>query len=201
MASHSSIRPKSTARSPTRNSWAKRSRRSAGKVVIATKFGFELDPKGGPRWVGLNSRPEHIKQVAEGSLKRLKVDAIDLFYQHRVDPDVPHRRCRRRGEGSDPGRQGQALRPFRSRRANDPPRACGPAGHGAAERILAVVASARSGGDADPRGARDRLCCLQPARQGVPHRQDRREHELRQLRFPQPRCRAFTPEARKAIRR
>jgi aryl-alcohol dehydrogenase-like predicted oxidoreductase len=59
-----------------------------GKVVIATKFGFELDPKGGPQWIGLNSRPEHIKQVAEGSLKRLKVDAIDLFYQHRVDPDV-----------------------------------------------------------------------------------------------------------------
>ena len=60
-----------------------------GQVVIATKFGFELDPNGGPQWVGLNSRPEHIKQVAEGSLKRLKVDAIDLFYQHRVDPDVP----------------------------------------------------------------------------------------------------------------
>jgi aryl-alcohol dehydrogenase-like predicted oxidoreductase len=60
-----------------------------GKVVIATKFGFKLDPKGGPQWVGLDSRPEHIKQVAEGSLKRLRVDAIDLFYQHRVDPDVP----------------------------------------------------------------------------------------------------------------
>ncbi len=60
-----------------------------GKVVIATKFGFELDPKGGPQWVGLNSRPEHIKEVAEGSLKRLRVDAIDLFYQHRVDPNVP----------------------------------------------------------------------------------------------------------------
>jgi aryl-alcohol dehydrogenase-like predicted oxidoreductase len=59
------------------------------QVVIATKFGFKLDPKGGPGWVGLDSRPEHIKQVAEGSLKRLKVDAIDLFYQHRVDPDVP----------------------------------------------------------------------------------------------------------------
>jgi aryl-alcohol dehydrogenase-like predicted oxidoreductase len=59
-----------------------------GKVVIATKFGFKLDPKGGPQWVGLNSRPEHIRQVAEGSLKRLKVDTINLFYQHRVDPDV-----------------------------------------------------------------------------------------------------------------
>ncbi len=60
-----------------------------GRVVIATKFGFKLDPNGGPKWVGLDSRPQHIKQVAEASLKRLKVDAIDLFYQHRVDPDVP----------------------------------------------------------------------------------------------------------------
>ena len=60
-----------------------------GRVVIATKFGFKLDPKGGPKWVGLDSRPQHVKQVAEASLKRLKVDAIDLFYQHRVDPEVP----------------------------------------------------------------------------------------------------------------
>ncbi len=60
-----------------------------GRVVIATKFGFKLDPDGGPKWIGLDSRPEHIKQVAEGSLKRLGVAAIDLFYQHRVDPEVP----------------------------------------------------------------------------------------------------------------
>jgi aryl-alcohol dehydrogenase-like predicted oxidoreductase len=60
-----------------------------GKVVIATKFGFNLDPKGGPQWIGLNSRPEHIKEVAEASLRRLRVDVIDLFYQHRVDPEVP----------------------------------------------------------------------------------------------------------------
>jgi aryl-alcohol dehydrogenase-like predicted oxidoreductase len=59
------------------------------QVVIATKFGFKLDPNGGPKWVGLDSRPEHIKQVAEASLKRLRTDVIDLFYQHRVDPDVP----------------------------------------------------------------------------------------------------------------
>ena len=57
------------------------------QVVIATKFGFQFGPDG--KQVGLSSRPEHIKQAAEGSLKRLKVDAIDLFYQHRVDPDVP----------------------------------------------------------------------------------------------------------------
>jgi aryl-alcohol dehydrogenase-like predicted oxidoreductase len=60
-----------------------------GKVVIATKFGFKLDPTGKPGWLGLDSHPEHIKEVAEGSLKRLKADAIDLFYQHRVDPGVP----------------------------------------------------------------------------------------------------------------
>jgi aryl-alcohol dehydrogenase-like predicted oxidoreductase len=59
------------------------------QVVIATKFGFKLHPDGTPGWLGLDSRPEHIKEVAEGSLKRLKVDAIDLLYQHRVDPDVP----------------------------------------------------------------------------------------------------------------
>ena len=58
------------------------------QVVIATKFGFELDPNTGKQ-AGLDSRPEHIKQVAEGSLKRLRVETIDLFYQHRVDPDVP----------------------------------------------------------------------------------------------------------------
>jgi aryl-alcohol dehydrogenase-like predicted oxidoreductase len=59
------------------------------KVVIATKFGFILNPDGSPGWQGLNSRPEHIKQVADTSLKRLNIDSIDLFYQHRVDPDVP----------------------------------------------------------------------------------------------------------------
>ncbi len=59
------------------------------KVVIATKFGFNLDPTGARPWAGLNSRPEHIKQVAEASLKRLRTDVIDLFYQHRVDPHVP----------------------------------------------------------------------------------------------------------------
>jgi aryl-alcohol dehydrogenase-like predicted oxidoreductase len=60
-----------------------------GKVAIATKFGFKPDPKGGPGWSALDSRPEHIKEVAEASLKRLRVDAIDLFYQHRVDSEVP----------------------------------------------------------------------------------------------------------------
>jgi aryl-alcohol dehydrogenase-like predicted oxidoreductase len=60
-----------------------------GKVVIATKFGWEANPGDGDRWSALNSRPEHIKRVAEGSLKRLKIDAIDLYYQHRVDLNIP----------------------------------------------------------------------------------------------------------------
>src|SRR6476661_5610315 len=63
------------------------------QLVIATKFGFDLDPDFDPRGMkgppGLNSRPEHIKEAVEGSLRRLRVDVIDLLYQHRVDPDVP----------------------------------------------------------------------------------------------------------------
>jgi aryl-alcohol dehydrogenase-like predicted oxidoreductase len=59
-----------------------------GQVVIATKFGWKIDPST-RKSVGLDSRPEHIKEVAEGSLRRLRVEAIDLYYQHRVDPDVP----------------------------------------------------------------------------------------------------------------
>jgi aryl-alcohol dehydrogenase-like predicted oxidoreductase len=64
-----------------------------GQVVVATKFGFDLSPNSDPRGMkgapGLNSRPEHIKEAVEGSLKRLKVETIDLLYQHRVDPSVP----------------------------------------------------------------------------------------------------------------
>jgi len=60
-----------------------------GQVVIATKFGWQENPEDGGKWNKLNSRPEHIKQVAEASLKRLRVEAIDLFYQHRVDLEVP----------------------------------------------------------------------------------------------------------------
>jgi aryl-alcohol dehydrogenase-like predicted oxidoreductase len=59
------------------------------RVVIATKFGFDINPVSGSRGLGVNSRPEHIQQVVEASLKRLRTDVIDLLYQHRVDPDVP----------------------------------------------------------------------------------------------------------------
>src|SRR5437867_353138 len=69
------------------------------QVVIGTKFGFKLDPTGQRGWVGLDSRPEHIRQVAEDSLKRLKTDVIDLLYQHRVDPDVPIEDVAGKGKG------------------------------------------------------------------------------------------------------
>jgi aryl-alcohol dehydrogenase-like predicted oxidoreductase len=60
-----------------------------GQVVIATKFGWAPNPEDGGKWTALDSRPKHIKEAAEGSLKRLKTDVIDLYYQHRVDPNVP----------------------------------------------------------------------------------------------------------------
>ena len=101
------------------------------QVVIATKFGFDLSPDSDPRGMkgapGLNSRPEHIKQAVEGSLKRLKIDVIDLLYQHRVDPDVPIEDVAGAVKDLIQARQGQALRPFRSRRANHPPRPRRPA--------------------------------------------------------------------------
>ena len=80
------------------------------RVVIATKFGFKLDDNG--KQAGLDSRPEHIKEVADASLKRLKTDVIDLFYQHRVDPCSADRRCRGNRKGPYPSREGEALWAF-----------------------------------------------------------------------------------------
>jgi aryl-alcohol dehydrogenase-like predicted oxidoreductase len=130
-----------------------------GKVVIATKFGFKLDPTRSNAWVGLDSRPEHIREVAESSLKRLKVDAIDLFYQHRVDPDVPIEDVA--GAVKDLIREvGQALWSVRSRRANDSSRACSPADHRRPKRILAVDSNSRAGSNTNIGRTRDRLCSI-----------------------------------------
>ena len=82
-----------------------------GKVAVATKFGFKLDPTTGKQ-AGLDSRPEHIKEVAEASLKRLKTNVIDLFYQHRVDPNVPIEDVAGAVKRTDSARQGEALRTF-----------------------------------------------------------------------------------------
>jgi aryl-alcohol dehydrogenase-like predicted oxidoreductase len=114
-----------------------------GQVQIATKFGFNI---GGE---GLNSRPEHIREVAEASLKRLKIDTIDLFYQHRVDPSVPIEEVA--GTVKELIRAGK-VKHFglsEARRANHPSCARGAARDRAAERILTVVA--RAGSSDSPR--------------------------------------------------
>ena len=82
------------------------------QVVIATKFGWNLDPIARVNLGGLNSQPEHIKRAAEESLKRLKVDAIDLYYQHRVDPNVPIEDVAGAVKDLNPGRQGETLWSF-----------------------------------------------------------------------------------------
>ena len=108
------------------------------QVVIATKFGFKEAPE------GLDSRPG-TSSISEAALKRLRTDRIDLFYQHRVDPNVPIEDVAGAVKDLIAAGQGQALRPVGGGRADDPPRACRAAGRGAPERILAVVARARRG--------------------------------------------------------
>ena len=110
-ASRSSTPPKSTARISNEELVGEALAPFRGKVVIATKFAYELKPDGSPGWVRLNSQPEHIKQSIEGSLKRLRVDAIDLYYQHRVDPEVPIEDVAGAVKELIQARQGQALRP------------------------------------------------------------------------------------------
>ena len=104
------------------------------KVRIATKFGFDLESGNG----GLNSRPEHIKKVVDGSLKRLQTDRIDLYYQHRVDPERPDRGRGRRDQGADPRRQGDALRIVRGERRDDPASLRGATRERRPDRILRV---------------------------------------------------------------
>ena len=114
-----------------------------GQVVIATKFGLDINPDGTPRPQGNGQQPRAHPQVAEASLKRLRVDAIDLFYQHRVDLDVPIEDVAGAVKDLIAGGQGQALRLVRGRRQNHPPRPRRPARHRPAERVLALVPRAR----------------------------------------------------------
>ena len=142
-----------------------------GKVVIATKFGFDLG--GGdnrPGAAGVNSRPEHIKQAVEGSLKRLEDRVIDLLYQHRVDPNVPIEDVAGAVKELIRSWQSETLRPSEAGVQDDPPRPRGAAGHRPAERILVVVEKAGAGSDPDAGRTRDRLRAVQPAGQGFSHR-------------------------------
>jgi aryl-alcohol dehydrogenase-like predicted oxidoreductase len=109
------------------------------RVVIATKFGFNFGPKADSKPQGLYSRPDYIRQTVEGSLKRLRVDSIDLLYQHRVDPDVPIEDVAGAVRDFNPAGEGQALWALGSSRADHPASAFRSAGCRAAERVLTVV--------------------------------------------------------------
>ncbi len=155
------------------------------QVVIATKFGFKPAPGDQSRWSDLDSRPEHIKEVAEASLKRLKTDVIDLFYQHRVDPHVPIEDVAGAvkeliDEGkvkhfglSEPGvqtiRRAHAVQSVTAvqseyslwwRRAE--------------EQVLPALEELAN-----------RLRSIQPPGQGIPDGKDGRNHDIRRLRFSQ----------------
>ena len=179
-ASLSSTRPKSTVRSRTKSSSARRSSRSATRSSSRRSSASTSTTASRP---GLDSRPEHIREVADASLKRLQTDRIDLFYQHRVDPNVPIEDVAgavkdliREGKVKHFGLSEAGAQTIRRAHAVQPV-------DGAAERVLAVVARARAGDPADARGARHRLRALQPARQGLPHRHDRREDDVRPTDF------------------
>ena len=168
------------------------------QVVIATKFGFGLDAPTATRWTGLDSRPEHIREVAEGSLRRLAHRRHRPLLPAPRRPRRADRGRRRRGQGPDRRGQGPALRPVRGRRGDDPPRACRAAGHGGAERVLAVDARARSArccrrsrswASASCRSARS-------ARASSPARSTHHTTSTRPTSAPD--CPRFTPEARKA---
>jgi len=141
-----------------------------GKVAIATKFGWNIEQN---KMAGLNSRPSQIRIVADASLKRLRTDRIDLFYQHRVDPDVPIddvagtvRDLIREGKVKHFGLSEAGAQTIRRAHAVQPVAAL-------AERVLALVARAGARDPADARGTRHRVRALQPARQGFSDRHNR----------------------------
>ena len=111
------------------------------QIVIATKFGFKFDPNT-RKQIGVDSRPEHIKEVVAASLKRLRTDVIDLLYQHRVDPDVPIEESGRSGEGPDSARKGEALRALGGGSSDHPPRSPSAAGYRPPDRVFSLVARA-----------------------------------------------------------
>ena len=108
------------------------------RIVIATKFGWAPAYEREARWCRLNSRPEHIKKVVEGSLKRLRVDAIELYYQHRVDPGVPIENVQAQLKNLY-GRVRQSTSVFPKPGANSSSGARCSAGDCSAKRILAMV--------------------------------------------------------------
>ena len=127
-------------RSPTKNWWARHWRRFASRWSSPPNSDSRSEPRQVRR---LDSRPEHIKEVADASLKRLKIDTIDLVLSAPRRSGRAHRGCRRSREGSDPGGQGQVFWLVRGRCADHSSRPCRAAGDRLAKRVLALVARAR----------------------------------------------------------
>jgi Aldo/keto reductase family len=115
------------------------------QVVIATKFGWNIQDG---KMIGTDSRPEQIRRVVDASLKLLRMNVIDLFYQHRVDPNVPIEDV----AGASAGGQGSPFRAVGGRIMDNPPRPRCPSGHGAVERVLAVDSGPRAEGDREISG-------------------------------------------------
>jgi len=140
------------------------------QVVIATKFGFSYD---GTTRTGLDSRPEHLTQAVEGSLRRLRTDHIDLLYQHRVDPQVPIEDVAAAVKTSS--RLGRCCSSGGPRPVPTPSSCphC-PARYGGAVGVLAVGPRPRIRDPASLRGARHRVRALEPSRPRLPHRQGQR---------------------------
>ena len=156
-----------------------------GQVVIASKFGFVF--KDGRPTGGRSSRPESIRRTLDGSLQRLRVDAIDLYYQHRVDPEVPIEDVAGTVQGAHSGRQGEALRPLRGGTGDDSSRPRRAAGHRRADAVLAARALRGAGDPAHLRGARDWLRPVGARRPRLSDRPVRRSEPLRQRGWT-PRC-------------
>lgn len=151
-------------------------------VVIATKFGFAFDENG--KQTGVTSRPDDIRAAVEGSLRLLRTDAIDLLYQHRVDPDVPIedvagtvKELIEAGKVRHFGMSEAGVGTIRRAQR-------GAARHGAAERVLPVLARARGRNPSSPRGARHRLRAIQSARARAPDRAGDRRYPVRRGRHP-----------------
>jgi aryl-alcohol dehydrogenase-like predicted oxidoreductase len=147
-------------------------------VVIATKFGHNIDPMTGARLGGQNSRPDHIKVATEGMLKRLRTDYIDLLYQHRVDLDVPMedvagavKELIKQGKVRHFGLSEAGAQSIRRAHAVQ-------TGHGAAERILAMDSGIGGRNPADTGGAGHRPRAVQSTGERFSHRQNRRNNEV-----------------------
>ena len=190
--SPSSTPPTCTGRSRTSSSSARRSPAAATRSCSRRSSATCASERG--KFLGINGSPEYVRSACEASLRRLGVETIDLYYQHRVDPETPIEETVGRDGRARPGGQGALPRPLRGRARDDPPRARRSSDLGAADRVLALDARSRGRDPADRPRARNRLRRLQPARPRLPLRADPLDRRPRGDRLPP--ARAALPGAR-----